>query len=103
MTITNKLSPNGEILIIDVGEKFDFLKVKDFKNAYSDLNTSVNTIEINMAKTEYMDSSALGMLLNMQKIHADKALHYKITHCNAQVARILQISRFDKKFEISKL
>jgi anti-anti-sigma factor len=47
-----------------------------------------------------MDSSALGMLLNMQKSMGNKQLSYQIIHCQEQVARILKISRFDKKFDI---
>ena len=47
-----------------------------------------------------MDSSALGMLLNMQKSLANKELSYSIENARPQVAKILKISRFDKKFDI---
>jgi len=47
-----------------------------------------------------MDSSALGMLLNMQKVLAERQLTYRILNTRPQIARILQISRFNKKFDI---
>lgn len=87
-------------MVIDVGPKFDFSKVEDFRNAYGELNNDVGHITVDLSRTEYMDSSALGMLLNMQKTLAEKELSYSIENARPQVAKILQISRFDKKFEI---
>ncbi|WP_137167578.1 STAS domain-containing protein [Salinimonas lutimaris] len=88
-------------LVISLDEKFDFAKVHDFRQAYAELPSSVKVIEVNLAETEYMDSSALGMLLNMQKSMSEQVSEFKITNCRPQVARILKISRFDKKFAIS--
>ena len=100
MEITSSYQNQGKELIIDVGTKFDFSKVEDFRNAYSELNDGVTHIAVDLSRTEYMDSSALGMLLNMQKTLAGKELSYSIENARPQVAKILKISRFDKKFEI---
>ena len=83
-------------------EKFDFAKVQAFKQAYQAIPEQVSVVEVNLAKTEYMDSSALGMLLNMQKALSDRTIKYSITNARPQVSRILKISRFDKKFDISE-
>lgn len=88
-------------LIIALDEKFDFAQVHDFKEAYTDIPDKIEVIEVDLSKTEYMDSSALGMLLNMQKSLGDRGIDFRISHCRPQVARILKISRFDKKFTIS--
>jgi anti-anti-sigma regulatory factor len=48
-----------------------------------------------------MDSSALGMLLNMQKSLQASVNSFKITHCRPQVIKILQIAHFGKKFDIA--
>lgn len=101
MTIEAGLSDDGVTWVIELDDKFDFGKVQEFRDAYMSLPQTVETVEVDLGKTEYMDSSALGMLLNMQKTLADKSLKYKITHCRPQVGRILTISRFDKKFAIS--
>ncbi len=87
-------------MIIDVGTKFDFSKVEDFRNAYDKIDDDVSHIAVDLSQTEYMDSSALGMLLNMQKSLANKELSYSIENARPQVAKILKISRFDKKFDI---
>jgi anti-anti-sigma regulatory factor len=47
-----------------------------------------------------MDSSALGMLLNMKKNLTGKVETIQISNCQPQLKKILQISRFDKKFDI---
>ncbi|MBU3002996.1 STAS domain-containing protein [Paraglaciecola arctica] len=100
MSLDREFSEDGSELTIFLEEKFDFGKVQDFRLAYSEGNETVTSIVINLQKTEYMDSSALGMLLNMQKSLSDTVKSFKITHCRPQVLKILQIARFDKKFLI---
>lgn len=97
----NSVVTNETTFTIEVDEKFDFALVTEFRDAYADLPASIRQIEIDLGKTQYMDSSALGMLLNMQKILSDRNLTYRITNCRPQIARILEISRFNKKFDIS--
>ncbi len=91
---------NDSTFNIKIGERFDFSLVTEFRNTYEDLDPRVNQIDIDLAATQYMDSSALGMLLNMQKILAERQLTYWILNTRPQIARILQISRFNKKFDI---
>jgi len=100
MSLEREFSADGKELTIFLEEKFDFGKVQDFRVAYSEGNEGVTSIIINLQKTEYMDSSALGMLLNMQKSLSDSVTSFKITHCRPQVLKILQIARFGKKFHI---
>jgi anti-anti-sigma factor len=100
MSLNRGFSQDGKVLTILLEEKFDFGKVQDFRLAYSQGTERVISIVINLQKTEYMDSSALGMLLNMQKTLKDSVTSYKIIHCRPQVLKILQIARFDKKFDI---
>jgi len=100
MEITSSYQNQGKVLVVDVGTKFDFSKVEDFRNAYGELGADVSHITVDLSRTEYMDSSALGMLLNMQKALTGKELTYSIVNARPPVARILQISRFDKKFTL---
>jgi len=100
MEIRSSYQNQGQTLIIDVGTKFDFSKVEDFRKAYDKIDDDVSHIAVDLSQTEYMDSSALGMLLNMQKSLANKELSYSIENARPQVAKILKISRFDKKFDI---
>lgn len=102
MSIDTDLRDSGSTLVIKLDDKFDFGKVQDFRLAYADLSDNVQKIEVDLTSTEYMDSSALGMLLNMQKALSDRTIKYSITNARPQVSRILKISRFDKKFDISE-
>lgn len=97
MPVESSLSSDGKNLTINVTGRFDFEIVQEFRNSYSN-HKDVNFI-IDMRATEHMDSSALGMLLNMRKSLGDTA---KISIINArpQIKKILTISRFDKKFSI---
>lgn len=100
MTITSQYRQDGEVLVIKVGQKFDFSNVEEFRNAYSDLTDKTNEIAVDLSITEYMDSSALGMLLNMQKSLKSGNYAYSIENARPQVSKILEISRFDKKFKL---
>jgi anti-anti-sigma factor len=100
MSLDREFSADGKELTIFLEEKFDFGKVQDFRLAYSQCSEGINSIVINLQKTEYMDSSALGMLLNMQKSLSASVKSFKIIQCRPQVLKILQIARFGKKFDI---
>lgn len=100
MSVRKELSNDGKSLTIQLNEKFDFSQVQDFRHAYMDDNEGVKEVIIDLRLTEYMDSSALGMLLNMQKTLAETVSDFKIINCRPQISKILKISRFDKKFII---
>lgn len=101
MSLDKDISNDGKHLTIFIEEKFDFSKVQDFRIAYSDALKSLNTVIIDLEKTEYMDSSALGMLLNMHRSLGKQISTFKIVKCRPQVMKILKIARFDKKFDLS--
>ncbi len=100
MPIESKTSSNNTELTIEIDNKFDFTKVEEFRTSYSDSSSEVRRVVVDLQKTEYMDSSALGMLLNMQKFFEGRTVAFDIVNCQEQICRILTISRFDKKFNI---
>jgi len=100
MSLSTSISPDGQTFTILIKGKFDFNLVQSFRSAYSELNDELGLVVVDLRETEYMDSSALGMLLNMQKSLNSKVNSIKISNCRPQIKKILQISRFDKKFDI---
>lgn len=100
MSLTTSASADGQTFTIEIKGKFDFNFVQEFRNAYSTIEGNLDTVVVDLRETEYMDSSALGMLLNMQKSLSGKVNRIKISNCRPQIKKILQISRFDKKFDI---
>ena len=100
MAIEVNTSSSKTELIIEIDSKFDFTKVEEFRNTYVEASSEIRTVVVDLKKTEYMDSSALGMLLNMQKFFDGRTMKFEIINCQDQICRILTISRFDKKFTI---
>jgi anti-anti-sigma factor len=94
----NFLEDRNEVVIAVTG-KFDFSQVKDFREAYSENENKGADFVVDFRETEHMDSSALGMLLNMRK-HLGESTNIRITNSRPQIRKILTISRFDKKFSI---
>lgn len=88
--------------VINLGERFDFGSVEDFRRSYESIPISSNMmISIDFRSTKYMDSSALGMLINA-KSHLKGEGNNKVvlTNCNDQIKKIFSISKFEKKFDI---
>lgn len=100
MAVERGFSQDGTELTIYLDDKFDFAKVQEFRELYSSDCEAVTKVTVDLANTEYMDSSALGMLLNMQKTLKEQVEEFFIINPRPPVQKILQISRFDKKFTI---
>ena len=96
MSIATSKSDDGKTVTIKVDGRFDFSVHKDFRNAYKDYDDSTS-YKVNLSGTEYLDSSALGMLLLLKK-HADSKV--VIESPNDEVKRVLTIANFDKVFSI---
>ena len=54
-----------------------------------------------MSQTEYIDSSALGMLLLLREHAGSEQGSVHLKGCRNDVKDILKVSNFDKLFEIS--
>ena len=54
-----------------------------------------------MSGTEYIDSSALGMLLLLREHAGNESSNITIEGCNDDIKKIFSISNFEKLFTIS--
>jgi len=98
MTIST--TSNDSRLTITLSEKFDFDSVEAFRTSYTD--KEANEYIIDFRSTEYMDSSGLGMLLNMKRYLGERGnATITLTNCRDQIKKILMISRFETKFIIT--
>lgn len=89
------------VLHIKVSGRFDFGVHNEFREASKLTENGIKRIEIDLGNTEYLDSSALGMLLVLRdKLAGDKnAVHIK--NARNDVKKILEIANFDKLFTLS--
>lgn len=87
---------------IAMSGRFDFGAHRAFRDAYEQLlqQPDIRSIEINLTSVEYMDSSALGMLLLLHE--RAEACNKSVALCkpNATVSQILDIANFGKLFTI---
>lgn len=98
MNVEEKGSGQFSIVLDDV---FDFKRVEEFRRCYECIDGSAaQSIAIDFTRTRYMDSSALGMLLNVKSYFKGSSAGVKIVSVNEQIRKILTISRFDQRFVI---
>lgn len=88
-------------MVISLDKNFDFSCVEDFRRAYEQNVVGANaTYIVDFKSTHYIDSSALGMLINLQKHVSGQGSKVLLTNPSQEVRKIFSISRFDKKFTI---
>lgn len=99
--VVTRLSDNDMTFTIGVNGDFNFSLLHEFIAAYSNNEaSSAKNIIVDMRMTETVDSSSLGMLLNMKKYLNKADDEIRIINCNAFVGKILDITNFKKKFSI---
>ena len=100
MAIRTQETSDRELSIV-LDKQFDFNSVEEFRRAYENPSHSgKKSYIVDFKFTQYIDSSALGMLINLQKSVSQSGGTVKLINPNEQVKKLFAISRFDKKFEI---
>ncbi len=99
MSIETTVSDDGNSLKIRVHGRFDFNAHQDFRSAYEKADKSAS-YTLDMASTEYMDSSALGMLLMLREHAGGEGANIRITNCRDELKNVLTIANFQKLFDI---
>jgi len=98
MSVMSENTQDGK-LTISIEGRFDFAVQKDFRASYEDIEAEKFIIDL--LRTDYMDSSALGMLLMMREYvggsNADITLH----HCSEDIKTILNVANFKSLFTIA--
>lgn len=87
-------------LTIEPQGRFDFNVYRDFREAYEGHLRHNLDIIIDFAKTDYIDSSALGMLLVLREQAGGDHARINIVGCNREIRKILAIANFEALFEI---
>lgn len=87
-------------LTIKVSGRFDFGVHQEFRKATDQASNGVNSIIVDMVGVDYVDSSALGMLLVLRDKVGESKSAVRIKNAKAEVKKILQIANFDKLFTL---
>jgi HptB-dependent secretion and biofilm anti anti-sigma factor len=100
MTITSKLSEDGQELNIQVAGRFDFSSLQVFRDAYEKVEGNPQKYVIDLADAEYLDSSALGMLLALRDHAGGEQANIRILNAIPDVKKILIITKLDELFSV---
>jgi HptB-dependent secretion and biofilm anti anti-sigma factor len=92
----------GSTATISIIGRFDFNLQREFKEAYGPLlnNAAISALEVNFAGVDYLDSSALGMLLMLRERIEAVGKSLKLCKPSNSVAQILEIANFTRLFTI---
>lgn len=101
MTITSTLSNDGSLLTITVQGRFDFSSLQNFRSSYEKIMPKPARYIIDLKDSEYLDSSALGMLLSLRDYSGGDNADISVINCNPDVKKILVITKLDELFTVS--
>lgn len=96
------LNESGKVIVKLVG-RFDFNTHREFRAAYEPLiaDSAVRSVAVDFAGVDYLDSSALGMLLMLRDKLGGANKEVALTGVRGNVKQVLDIANFGKLFQIS--
>lgn len=100
MTITAELNEANKELTIRIQGRFDFGALQYFRSTYENVKMPVNKYIVDLANADYLDSSALGMLLALRDHAGGDDANVRIAHCQPDVKKILLVTKLDELFDI---
>lgn len=84
---------------IRIDGRFDFSLHREFRDAYRNHPGDYH-YRIDLGSTEYLDSSALGMLLLLREHAGGDRASVELTGARPEVRKLLEVARFDQLFRI---
>lgn len=100
MTINSELAADRETLTIYPTGRFDFSCLQQFRASYEKFSPKPKHYIIDLKEADYLDSSALGMLLALKDFAGNDGTSFKIINCNTDVRKILAVTKLDELFEV---
>ncbi|MCU7810856.1 MAG: STAS domain-containing protein [Candidatus Thiodiazotropha sp. (ex Notomyrtea botanica)] len=99
MSISSVVSDDEKTVTIKVAGRFDFSTHQDFVQVYKSYSKGEKSFVVDLEGAEYMDSSAMGMLLQLREynVHGESVV---LMNGNDAVKDVLRIANFGKLFSI---
>lgn len=98
-TVSSSVADNNEVTI-SVAGRFDFSVQREFRQAYLEHPQSGARFKVDLSKAEYMDSSALGMLLLLREYVDGDSGRVSITGASPAIEKVLRIANFHQLFQL---
>ena len=102
MAINTSVSEENKTVSINISGQFNASMHREFRSAYKDSveNPAAYKFVVNLAHADYMDSSALGMLLLLKEHVCNDSSNVVIAQANPTILDILKIAKFDSLFTL---
>jgi anti-anti-sigma factor len=100
MSISYELSLDEKSVTIAVSGRFDFSTHQDFIKAYKAYPKGEKHFVVDLTNAEYLDSSAMGMLLQLREHSTKEGEGVILRNGNEAVQDVLRIANFGKLFVI---
>ncbi len=91
---------NDDHVAISVEGRFDFNLHQAFRAAYRNCDGSSTRFSVDLGDVQYLDSSALGMLLLLREHAGGDGRKVALCNCNPPVKELLKLARFDRLFTL---
>lgn len=101
MPVTSDVAADAKTVTIKVTGRFDFAVQNEFRDCYYNAKPE-DDVEfiIDMSGANYMDSSALGMLLMMREYLGGNAANISIINSSPDIKNILTVANFQSLFKM---
>ena len=87
-----------ELKVYIVG-RFDYGMIDEFRDSYTGVMDKSMNISLDFSQTEHIDSSALGMVLNMKNYLEKEDLAIQIKNCKPNLMKLFTMAHFERKFK----
>ena len=87
-------------LTISLGKNFDISVYNHFEQVYTQFFNQISQAIVDLNHTEFVDSSALGMLLLLKENLGNEVQTIKIINANEEVKQVFRTAQFHQLFDI---
>lgn len=92
----------GDVSRFILSGRFDFNSHREFRNACDGVLQAedISEIEVDFSRVDYLDSSALGMLLLLREKANNVNKKVSLANCKGIVQQVLEVANFQKLFAL---
>ncbi|WP_163832090.1 STAS domain-containing protein [Spartinivicinus ruber] len=87
-------------VVVHAEKNFSQKTICTFLEAFSTINSKDAQCIINLAKTEYINSSALGMLVNLKQYLGNNQSAIRFVNANSYIKKLFKSANLDSAFPI---
>ncbi|MDX9993794.1 MAG: STAS domain-containing protein [Rhodocyclaceae bacterium] len=97
---TNVSIKDGKV-VIGLQGRFDFNAHREFREAVDQaIKEAANAIQVDLGSVDYLDSSALGMLLMLRDKAKSAGKEVALANARGSVKQVIDIANFGKLFAL---